>query len=120
MSEKKELKILIIGKIEQFPDALRYAAKKIEESYLSGDLRNEQIESGSFDISQKSEEIDIENTKWIIWSIEHASWWGSGHTGYFEDRKMAGEYSYEEACKIVKGANIGDHDVPNEAMIRIK
>lgn len=39
------------------------------------------------------------------------------HQGYGNSRKHAGRYTYEEALKIVKGANIGLHNVPNEAMI---
>ena len=56
-------------------------------------------------------------TKWIIWSLEHRGWWMKNHTGYTQKREEAGEYSYEEALQIVRGANIGEKDIPNEAMI---
>lgn len=55
----------------------------------------------------------------LIWSIEHGAWWKPAHRGYTEKRKEAGMYSFEEACKIVKTANIGLYDVPNEAMIEL-
>ncbi len=56
---------------------------------------------------------------WLIWSIEHEGWWKAGWNGYTKFRTEAGVYSYEEAYKIVKGANINDNDVPNEAMIKL-
>ena len=55
---------------------------------------------------------------WLIWSIEHQGWWKENHNGYVKVRKAAGGYTLEEALEIVKGANIGEHDVPNEAMIK--
>lgn len=47
----------------------------------------------------------MKNTLWLIWSIEHSAWWcakSKGYTIYFPD---AGVYTYDEALKIVKGAN---------------
>lgn len=60
------------------------------------------------------------NTKWLIWSIEHGAWWRPGEEGYTLHRENAGEYSYERAVSIVQGANIGEKDVPNEAMILVQ
>lgn len=57
---------------------------------------------------------------WIIWSIEHNAWWMPNHNGYVVERESAGRYSYEEALKIVKGANINKNDIPNEAMIHLE
>jgi hypothetical protein len=57
--------------------------------------------------------------KWYIWSIEHSGWWKPKRLGYTQHISDAGTYSYEEALKIVKDANIGKHDVPNEAMIKL-
>lgn len=54
---------------------------------------------------------------WLVWSIEHGMWWLPNWRGYTENRAEAGRYTYEEALKIVKQANIGDYDTPNEAMI---
>lgn len=65
-------------------------------------------------ISKLSRDDDM----FLIWSLEHEAWWGPNHRGYFKEREKAGLYSFEEALKIVKGANIGLHDVPNEAMIK--
>ncbi len=59
----------------------------------------------------------MKNTLWKIWSIEHQSWWNPARKSYTPHRAEAGVYSYEEACEIVRGANIGLNDEPNEAMI---
>lgn len=56
---------------------------------------------------------------WLIWSIEHGMWWGENDNGYVQQRNKAGRYTFERAMKIVSGANIGLHDIPNEAMIKI-
>lgn len=58
-----------------------------------------------------------EEKVWLIWSIEHNGWWGWNHGGYVQAREYAGRYSFKEALKIVKDANIGLHNIPNEAMI---
>lgn len=57
--------------------------------------------------------------KFLIWSIEHGAWWMSHHSGYTVKRELAGEYFYEEACKIIKSANINSIDTPNEAMVEV-
>lgn len=57
---------------------------------------------------------------WIIWSIEHQAWWKPNHAGYVVTRTEAGTYTFDEARDIVKGANIGEHNIPNEAMIEIE
>lgn len=54
---------------------------------------------------------------WLIWSIEHNAWWKPNSVGYTVLRHEAGTYLYEDALRIVKGANIALHDVPNEAMV---
>lgn len=54
---------------------------------------------------------------WLIWSIEHGAWWRPAHRGYTPNRGEAGLYSFAEACKIVESGNIGNHNVPNEAMV---
>lgn len=61
----------------------------------------------------------MNDSLWLIWSIEHRAWWRSNWGGYTEDRQEAGAYDYEEALKIVRGANGHRHrfDPPNEAMI---
>lgn len=58
-------------------------------------------------------------TKWIIWSLEHQGWWKKNHTGYTQKKEEAGEYDYDEALRIVRGANIAGKDIPNEAMIMV-
>ncbi len=47
----------------------------------------------------------MENTRWIIWSIEHDAWWGPNHRGYSQYIRNAGIYSYTEAIEIINGAN---------------
>lgn len=54
---------------------------------------------------------------WLIWSIEHHAWWKPKFNGYTNDRNEAGVYSSADAFKVVKSANIGLSDTPNEAMI---
>lgn len=57
--------------------------------------------------------------EYIIWSIEHNAWWGKNRKGYEKGRRNAGRYSFAEALEIMNSANIGLHDVPNEAIIKI-
>lgn len=56
---------------------------------------------------------------WYIWSFEHGGWWRPSWNGYTEKLEYAGKYSFEEALKIVRSANIhlGKHELPNEAML---
>jgi hypothetical protein len=54
---------------------------------------------------------------YLIWSLEHKAWWGRAGNGYRKDRIEAGLYTFDEASKIVKDANIGLHDIPSEAMV---
>lgn len=74
----------------------------------------------------------MENTRWIIWSIEHEQWWKGNHNGYTEELEEAGIYTYEAACKIVAGANYlltlqrqthylfnKPYNTPKEAMILV-
>jgi len=57
--------------------------------------------------------------EWLIWSIEHTGWWRPNQRGYTTSRESAGRYTEEEAKRIVKGANMGNRDIPNEAMILV-
>lgn len=54
---------------------------------------------------------------YLIWSIEHNGWWKPAMNGYTQKRNEAGKYNFATASLIVKNANIGLHDIPNEAMI---
>jgi hypothetical protein len=54
-----------------------------------------------------------------IWSIEHNAWWKPAERGYTKFRKKAGIYTFEKALEIVRGANIGLKDEPNEAMVEV-
>lgn len=60
---------------------------------------------------------NMEKTLWLIWSIEHNAWWAPAWNGYVKNRLDAGKYKYTDAANIVASANIGEHNVPNEAMI---
>lgn len=46
------------------------------------------------------------NKKWLIWSNEYNAWWCAFENGYPKKAHNAGRYTYEEAVKIVNGANI--------------
>lgn len=50
-------------------------------------------------------ENNMEDTKWIIWSIEHGAWWRPESKGYTTHLSGAGVYSYKKALDIVAGAN---------------
>lgn len=75
----------------------------------------EQQNFGDYVVSVEKEGIGRE---WLIWSNEHAGWWKPLRKGYTKLREEAGRYTYREALEIVSGANIGLHDIPNEAMIK--
>lgn len=55
-----------------------------------------------------------------IWSNEHQGWWGPHSSGYVEKRSEAGIYSFAKATSIVRDANIGLKDIPNEAMVEVQ
>lgn len=63
--------------------------------------------------------MNIEETHWKIWSIEHNMWWKPQSLGYTPDKTSAGVYKYTEALAIVEGANKYQSvdSPPNEAMI---
>lgn len=55
----------------------------------------------------------------MVWSIEHDAWWAPNHSGYVQDPKEAGRYSFDEAIDIVQGANAHPRTqgIPNEAIV---
>ena len=55
--------------------------------------------------------------EYLIWSIEHNSWWKPRKQGYTTLREEAGIYLEDEACIIVWRANKHNLDMPNEALI---
>lgn len=58
---------------------------------------------------------------WLIWSNEHAAWWGPGERGYTTVIEEAGRYTREEAEAIVRNANAylpAEQDTVNEVMVR--
>lgn len=61
--------------------------------------------------------------EWLIWSVEHTSWWSPDRLGYTSDLEKAGLYSYDEAIDILRDANIDiqrdNFGYPNEAMVHI-
>lgn len=60
----------------------------------------------------------MENTKWLIWSIEHNAWWAPKCRGYVNSKAKAGRYSFDDALHIVSRANSHRGDLfPFEAMI---
>ncbi len=61
----------------------------------------------------------MEKDKFVIWSIEHNSFWASDRCGYVKNFLSAGVYSYKEACEIVENANKHSDNKPQEAMIKI-
>lgn len=70
-------------------------------------------------IRKRIESIRMEKDMqyYLIWSIEHNAWWGMGSNGYTVIRSQAGKYTHDEAAEIIRNANVGAGNVPNEAMI---
>lgn len=48
-----------------------------------------------------------EDRVWLVWSNEHAAWWGANHCGYYMDIDSAGRYTLAEALAIQTGARDG-------------
>lgn len=59
----------------------------------------------------------MEPKRWLIWSLKHHGWWGSGQSRYFVDRESAGRYTFEEACECVRRSNQHGLNIPSSAMI---
>ncbi len=57
---------------------------------------------------------------YLIWSLEHKSWWRENRKGYTENRSEAGQYEFDEAIDIVLEANIQENNIPNEAIVPIE
>lgn len=53
----------------------------------------------------------------LIWSIEHGSWWRSNHEGYTTDVQQAGRYTFDEAIDICNNPHTVKPGVPNEAIV---
>jgi len=58
-----------------------------------------------------------ETTRWLIWSIEHNSWWRPNENGYTPHRLEAGRYTFDKAINIVTWANRFNPGKPLEAMV---
>jgi hypothetical protein len=43
--------------------------------------------------------------EWVVWSFEHAAWWGPGRMGYVRELARAGRYTQAEALAIEHAAN---------------
>ncbi len=56
-------------------------------------------------------------TKFLIWSIEHGAWWRPNEAGYTLSRRDAGQYDFNKAVEICRGANRFTKNTPHEAMI---
>jgi hypothetical protein len=58
----------------------------------------------------------------LIWSIEHAAWWGPSGRGYTRDRAKAGRYPRNTAERIARDANkyrTENNLPPNEAVVPV-
>lgn len=109
---RKKIKFVDLGEGEECAKCDKQKCTCIERQNGTWE-RNSDVQEGFI------EEIEEKKDYWIIWSIEHKAWWKPYHNGYTKLRDVAGYYSYEEACRIVKDANIGENDIPNEAMIKV-
>ena len=61
----------------------------------------------------------IPDAKYLIWSNDHAGWWGPNSYGYTYSRNCAGRYTLEQAFRICADANKyqKDKEVPNECIV---
>lgn len=57
--------------------------------------------------------------QYLVWSNEHQAWWDYDRRGYVISKKLAGKYSFRDACQIVYEANMfqKDTEVPHETMV---
>lgn len=65
---------------------------------------------------------DVMNAEfeYLVWSNEHAKWWGPGKTGYTPLVSNAGRYSRAEALAICADAMVGwKLPVPPEIPVRL-
>lgn len=115
--KKFNLKANISFEAENIDDA--FGKLEAHFSNLKNGKDSDLISSGSIEVRPFNRSFSESETDklFIIWSIEHQAWWCPFHKGYTKDRRDAGTYSFEEACRIVKDANIHNKDIPNEAMI---
>lgn len=45
-------------------------------------------------------------TAYVIWSFEHDAWWRPSRWGYTRELAEAGDYTLDEAARIVRAANV--------------
>lgn len=53
--------------------------------------------------------------RWLVWSIEHDSWWRPGGRGYTKLKREAGRFTLEDAVANVH-SGFTQSDVPEEAI----
>lgn len=55
-------------------------------------------------------------SKYLIWSVAHAAWWGPDYSGYTQVLAGAGRYGLDEATIICTNGNCAVRDA-NEVMM---
>lgn len=79
---------------------------------------NNAVELEGFEWRKKPDPAPANEPKrWLIWSNKHNAWWGCEACGYFTVRKLAGRYTFNEACEIVRRSNRHGQDRPSSAMV---
>lgn len=60
--------------------------------------------------------------EYLVWSIEHSSWWNPAERGYTTDKQRAGHYTLGEATQICINANryLKPGSPPNEAIVPLE
>lgn len=91
------------------------------KSYLPGDFAslflNTQVERL---VKESNAELEKPQKVWLIWNFERGMWWKAGQHGYTPRLKEAGTYTFEEALRLVEGANKFCHkDKPEEALLPV-
>lgn len=63
---------------------------------------------------------DNQKPEWLVWSVEHQSWWRPGERGYTPNLHDAGRYTFDHARQICREANdFLSGPNPNETMVHV-
>jgi hypothetical protein len=76
---------------------------------LRKDLRDKLVELQAQSHDEIKEQRELEPWRyagWRIYSLEHGQWWKSNACGYTHNEGEAGAYTFDEALKICKEANV--------------
>lgn len=87
------------------PDEGYYDCDLIDEDRIWGEEPKCAEEDWAREIQHEVEAIEkryeiLSGACWLVWSNEHAAWWGPHRSGYYTDISAAGRYTYAQAMEI--------------------